>query len=88
MKNNIKIHFHQLNCLAEVAKYNTPGIPKRIKDTENLILSIIKDLNARPRYVWLIQNIGGYFVGLVGLVLGKPNFLVPKYGIKFIQHEG
>ncbi len=67
---------HQLNSFAEVDQYNTLGIPESIKDTENLIHPIIQDQNAnpRPRYVWIIQNMEGEFIGLVGVVIGKPKY--------------
>jgi RimJ/RimL family protein N-acetyltransferase len=67
---------HQLNSFAEVDKYNTLGLPESMQETENLILPIIaeQNLNPRPRYVWFLENKQNEFVGLVGIVLGKPKY--------------
>jgi ribosomal-protein-alanine N-acetyltransferase len=68
---------HQLNILPEVDKYNTLGIPKNIKETQDLTISWItaQQQNPREKYVWLLQNKEGCFIGLLGLNKGKKNYL-------------
>ncbi len=67
---------HQLNILPEVDKYNTLGIPKNIEETQDLTISWItaQQQNPREKYVWLLQNEEGYFIGLFGLNKGKKNY--------------
>jgi RimJ/RimL family protein N-acetyltransferase len=81
---------HQLNILPEVDKYNTLGIPKNIKETQDLIITWItaQEQNPREKYVWLMLNEEGYFIGLLGLNKGKKITLMLKYGINFFLSFG
>jgi len=69
-------NIHLLHSFPEVDQFNTLGIPKSLSETESLVLPMIQDQATIPRqrFVWLIQNDQKDFIGLVGIVLGKPKY--------------
>lgn len=77
---------HQLNSFPEVDKYNTLGLPESIEDTEKIIHSILEDqkLNPKPRYVYRINDLEGNFIGLIGIVLGKPKYFTAEIWYKLL----
>jgi RimJ/RimL family protein N-acetyltransferase len=75
---------HELNSYPEVDLYNTLGIPESIKVTENTILPFIQEQteNPRNRYVYLVENKQAEFIGLIGVVLGKPKYFTAEIWYK------
>lgn len=69
-------NIHNLNSFAEVDKFNTLGIPQSILDTENTILPILQEQNKTPRrrFDYVIQNAQFDFIGMIGLIIGKPKY--------------
>lgn len=68
---------HALNSIPAVDEYNTLGIPETIAVSEKLVQEIIQAQSVVPRvrYVYvLLHNDSGEFMGLTGLVMGKPNY--------------
>jgi len=78
VSNNDLNEIHNLNSIPEVDKYNTLGLPVSIKETRDLVIGILESQNAIPRirYVFIISEMkSDNFIGLAGLVIGKPNYL-------------
>lgn len=75
---------HELNSFPEVDKYNTSGLPESIQDTENTIRPYIQDQteSTRNRYVYLVENKQAEFIGLIGIVLGKPKYFTAEIWYK------
>ncbi len=78
------LKIHELNSFPEVDKYNTSGIPESIHDTENTILQYIQEQteNPRNRYAFLLENKQAEFIGLIGIVLGKPKYFTAEIWYK------
>jgi [ribosomal protein S5]-alanine N-acetyltransferase len=69
-------NIHALHSLPEVDKYNTMGLSIHINETEEFVNIFIKAHAELPRvkYDWVIEDIEGNFIGLIGLNLGKLNY--------------
>ncbi len=67
-------NIHQLHSIPEVDEFNTLGIPKTIKDTENIIMPLFEAKQKIPRnsYTWkIILKETDTFIGLAGFFLSK-----------------
>ncbi len=69
---------HQLHSLPETDRYNTLGLPATIDDTAATLEGWLQEQQAIPakRYTWIIENIEAEFVGLAGIIMGKPKYLL------------
>lgn len=69
-------NIHALHSTPEIDKYNTLGIPQSIRETEQIMLGWTMAEQATPsqRYTFAIENKEGGFVGLIGIIMGKPNY--------------
>jgi ribosomal-protein-alanine N-acetyltransferase len=68
---------HELHSLPETDQFNTLGIPETIQTTEQIVNEWLVEQNAIPRtsYIFCIHNNETkQFIGLIALLLGKPNF--------------
>jgi RimJ/RimL family protein N-acetyltransferase len=67
---------HNLHSLPETDKFNTMGIPDTVDITQQLILEWILTQTELPRkkYVFCLENSERYFVGLIGINMGKPTY--------------
>jgi RimJ/RimL family protein N-acetyltransferase len=68
---------HKLNSFAQVARYNTIGIPKDIEVTKELCANVIAQLrDDNPlTYAWIIrEKDSGDFVGQIGLNLSAARY--------------
>lgn len=67
---------HQLHCVADVAIYNSIGIPKHQGDTLAVMLSALEDTEEVPRthYGWILRRADdGIFMGEAGMDLADEN---------------
>lgn len=70
-------NIHQLHSVPEVDKYNTLGIPKTIKDTENIVRAQIEAKFKVPRfsYTWkVVLKETNTFIGLAGFSLSNDKY--------------
>ncbi|NQU51502.1 MAG: GNAT family N-acetyltransferase [Bacteroidetes bacterium] len=70
-------NIHQLHSIPEVDEFNTLGIPKTIKDTENIIMPLFEAKQKIPRnsYTWkIILKETDTFIGLAGFFLSNDKF--------------
>jgi RimJ/RimL family protein N-acetyltransferase len=68
---------HELHSLPEVDEFNTSGIPDSIQATEKLVSEWLAAQNQFPRtsYIFCIDHTDSkQFIGLIALILGKPNY--------------
>lgn len=69
-------NIHALHSTPAVDKYNTMGIPQSVRETEQIMLGWMMGEQADPiqRYTFVIENKAGDFIGLAGIIMGKPNY--------------
>ena len=69
-------NIHLLLSFPETARYNTTGIPETIEDTKKIFSGWINAQAEIPekRHTFLIESNSGDFVGLIGLIMGKPGY--------------
>lgn len=80
-------NIHNLHSSPQVDAYNTLGIPVTIYTTKNLLQEWIiqQRQTPRPSYIFCIKQSGNnHFVGLIALVLGKPNFKIAEVWYKLM----
>lgn len=67
---------HGLHLLPEVDEYNTMGIPGSISETEALVNEWIsmQDESPQKKYVFVVRNMQGEFIGLLGLNIGDAKY--------------
>ncbi|CAN5343017.1 GNAT family protein [soil metagenome] len=78
-------NIHILHSFPETDKYNTLGIPDTIQTTEDLIKEWLEEQNSVPRksYIFSINlSDTNQFIGLIALILGKPNFKIAEVWYK------
>lgn len=75
---------HELHSLPETDEFNTMGIPADIHVTERLLADWIgiRELEPRMKYVFKIEDVDRNFIGLIGLNMGKPNYLTGEVWYK------
>ena len=76
---------HQLHSLAETNEFNTLGVPETIQVTELLLTQWIAQQKASPRtsYIFAIKLADtNQFIGLIALILGKPNYKIAEVWYK------
>ncbi len=75
---------HELHSLPETDEFNTMGIPADIYVTERLLADWIgiQELEPRIKYVFKIEDADKNFIGLIGLNMGKPNYLTGEVWYK------
>jgi len=67
---------HNMNCLEEVARFNTIGIPSDINQTAAMLQPAMDNEKeeVRSKYLWLIRSRESQkFIGDIGLNLSPPN---------------
>ena len=70
-------NIHELHSLPETDKFNTLGIPETIQVTEKVINEWLVGQNAKPQtsYIFFLNLVGTkQFIGLIALIIGKPNY--------------
>lgn len=67
---------HDLHSLPETDRYNTMGIPKSIEQTQQVISGWVTTQNEIPRkrFTFVIEDKQHNFVGLLGMIMGKPGY--------------
>ncbi|WP_319501063.1 GNAT family protein [uncultured Draconibacterium sp.] len=68
---------HRLHSIPEVDEYNTLGIPKSIKDTEQFLQQQLEAKSKTPRssYMWkVVLRETGAFIGVAGFSLSNNKF--------------
>lgn len=67
---------HALNSIPEVDEYNTLGIPESVEVTKQLLIELLNAKRDMPKikYTLVIENEGKDFIGLVGLIVGRPKY--------------
>ncbi len=77
-------NIHLLLSLPETDEFNTMGIPENIEFTERLLADWlgIRELVPRTKYVFKIEDTESNFIGLIGLNMGKPNYLTGEVWYK------
>ena len=68
---------HELNCVPEVDRYNTLGIPDSFEQTVSILTPFIEDnkLADIPRYTFaIIQQTTGRFMGMFGFTLDRAKY--------------
>ncbi len=67
---------HQLHSLPATDQYNTQGLPATLNDTAAIIQGWLDGQTAIPamRYTWVIENLEAEFVGIAGIIMGKPKY--------------
>ena len=77
-------NMHELHSLPETDEFNTMGIPADMGVTERLLADWIgiQELEPRMKYVFKIQDADRSFIGLIGLNMGKPNYLAGEVWYK------
>lgn len=75
---------HELHSMPETDEFNTMGIPADIHVTESLLADWIgiQELEPRMKYVFKIEDVDRNFIGLIGLNMGKPNYLTGEVWYK------
>ena len=84
------VAIHAKNCFPEVAKFNTIGIPKSIKDTEKLLAPLFEKQHPEKEHQlgWSIRlKEDNSFIGELGMHLSTPKYnkaeihysLLPSY---------
>lgn len=76
---------HQLHLLPETNEFNTRGAPETIEVTELLLDQWIEQQNINPRasYILALKKAEtNHFVGLIGLILGKPKYKIAEVWYK------
>ncbi len=68
---------HALHSLPETDRYNTMGIPAEVAETEAIMQGWIQGEKEMPkqRYTFYIENREHDFVGVAGIIMGKPKYL-------------
>lgn len=75
---------HELHSIPETDHYNTLGIPTAVEQTRSIVFEWMDaEKEPRKRYTFYVEDYAGYFVGLFGLVLGKPRFRNLEMWFKF-----
>jgi [ribosomal protein S5]-alanine N-acetyltransferase len=77
-------NIHELHSLPETDEFNTMGIPADIQVTERLLADWIgiQELEPRMKYVFKMEDANQNFIGLIGLNMGKPNYLTGEVWYK------
>jgi [ribosomal protein S5]-alanine N-acetyltransferase len=68
---------HKLHSLPETDEFNTLGIPKSIQETEKIINDWLVGQNTKPQtsYIFCLDLADtNQFIGLIALIIGKPNY--------------
>ncbi len=77
-------NIHLLHSMPETDEFNTMGIPENIEVTERLLADWLgtQELVPRTKYVFKIEDAANSFIGLIGLNMGKPNYLTGEIWYK------
>ncbi len=78
---------HKLHSLPETDEYNTLGLPATIHTTDVLLQEWLNQQQLTPRlsYIFCIKQIDtDQFIGLMALILGKPNFKIAEVWYKIL----
>ena len=69
-------NIHTLHLMPEIDRYNTQGIPQSIEETEQIVAVWLEGESTTPpqRYTFVIEHKGGDFIGLIGVMIGKPKY--------------
>ena len=69
-------NIHILHSLPETDQYKTLGIPNTLEETKKLVLEWLGSANELPRkrYFLCIENDEEGFIGLAGIITGKPKY--------------
>lgn len=76
---------HALHSLPETDRYNTLGIPKNLKQTENIVQGWIENNHKEQNSNFTLKiesNTNKDFIGLIALNLGKPKFKIAEVWYK------
>jgi ribosomal-protein-alanine N-acetyltransferase len=67
---------HALHSMPETDQYNTLGIPDNIEQTRIIVSNWLAANAEQPtkRYTFYIENDNHDFIGLIGVIMGKPNY--------------
>ena len=78
-------NIHDLHSLPQTDEFNTLGIPETIHTTEKIVAEWITAQLQEPRlnYTFCIEHaITKEFIGLIGIKMGKPNYLTAEVWYK------
>lgn len=79
-------NIHALHLMPETDRYNTTGIPADLKDTEQLMEVWFREIQDKKKYIFILEDMGRHFVGIIGINIGKPNYR--KAEIWYKVHPG
>jgi RimJ/RimL family protein N-acetyltransferase len=65
---------HHLHSLPQTDKYNTLGIPEHKIQTEKLVAEWLSQMEAKTKYIFVIENRQSEFAGVIGMNIGRTNF--------------
>jgi [ribosomal protein S5]-alanine N-acetyltransferase len=78
-------NIHDLHSLPQTDEFNTLGIPESISITEKIVAEWVAAQQQEPRtsYTFCIEHTNAKeFIGLIGLKMGKPNYLTAEVWYK------
>ncbi len=78
---------HTLHSYTEVDRYNTLGVPQSMYDTQIIFSSWMKAIEENARKMFLLEDLDGDFVGLIGITLGRPNYRNAEIWYKLIPEQ-
>ena len=79
---------HHLHSFPEVDEFNTTGIPAKIEDTEQLMAPLFDANHSGTKYTFSVKDKKtNEFIGMVGVVPGKPKYYSAEVWYKIIPNE-